>query len=136
MTLRRVRCPEVPESPAPFSQCLVVDRQVFLSGVTAAGPDGTPLGGDDMAAQTNACLDKIGHLLRAAGSGLDDIVKLTIYTTDIARRAEISAARRARLREPFPCSTLVEVRALAGPRLLVEIDATAIIGAALPEAGP
>jgi enamine deaminase RidA (YjgF/YER057c/UK114 family) len=129
MTIRRVVCPEVPESAAPFSQCLVVDRQVFLSGVTAAGPNGEVRGGSDMAAQTRACLEKISHLLRAAGSGLQDVVKLTIYTTDISRRVEISAARREVLEAPFPCSTLVEVKALAAPGLMVEIDATALIGA-------
>ena len=129
MTIQRVLCPQVPESAAPFSQCLVVDRQVFLSGVTAAAPDGTPTGADDMAAQTRACLHKIEHLLTAAGASLSDVVKLTIYTTDIGRRAEISAARREVLREPYPCSTLVEVRSLAAPGLMVEIDATALIGA-------
>ena len=129
MTIRRVVCPEVPESAAPFSQCLVVDRQVFLSGVTAAGPNGEVRGGSDMAAHTRACLEKISHLLRAAGSGLQDVVKLTIYTTDISRRVEISAARREVLKAPFPCSTLVEVKALAAPGLMVEIDATALIGA-------
>lgn len=82
-----------------------------------------------MAAQTRACLAKIAHLLTAAGTGLRDVVKLTIYTTDMSRRAEISAARRDVLQEPFPCSTLVEVKALAAPGLLVEIDATALIGA-------
>jgi enamine deaminase RidA (YjgF/YER057c/UK114 family) len=82
-----------------------------------------------MAAQTRACLEKISHLLRAAGSGLQDVVKLTIYTTDISRRVEISAARREVLEAPFPCSTLVEVKALAAPGLMVEIDATALIGA-------
>ncbi len=136
MTLRRVTCPEVPESAAPFSQCLVVDRQVFLSGVTAAGPDGAIRGGSDMAAQTRACFEKISYLLRAAGSDLGDVVKLTIYTTDISRRVEISAARRELLREPYPCSTLVEVKALAAPGLLVEIDATALIGASQGSSPP
>lgn len=133
MSIRRIVCPEVPESAAPFSQCLVVDQQVFLSGVSAAGSDGQALGGNDMAAQTRACLAKIACLLAAAGSGLCDVVKLTIYTTDISRRAEISAARREVLKEPFPCSTLVEVKALAAPGLMVEIDATAMIGASLGE---
>jgi 2-iminobutanoate/2-iminopropanoate deaminase len=133
MTIRRVLCPEVPESAAPFSQCLVVDRQVFLSGVTAAAPNGQPIGGDNMTAQTRACLDKIESLLVAAGSSLRDVVKLTIYTTDISRRAEISLARREKLQEPYPCSTLVEVRSLAAPGLMVEIDASAVIGASRPE---
>lgn len=132
MTIKRVLCPAVPESAAPFSQCLVVDRQVFLSGVTAAGPDGQPIGGDDMAAQARACLDKIEQLLVAAGSTLGDVVKLTIYTTDISRRAEISLARREKLQEPYPCSTLVEVRSLAAPGLMVEIDASAVVGASHP----
>lgn len=133
MPIRRITSPRVPEPPAPFSQCLVVGDQVFLSGMTAAAPDGTSSGGDDMAAQTRACLEKVGHLLAAAGASMADIVKLTIYTTDIARRAEISAARRGLLAEPYPCSTLVEVKGLASAGLLVEIDAVAIIGASKTE---
>ena len=129
VAIQPITSPHVPESPAPFSQCLVVGDQIFLSGMTAAGPNGQPVGEDDMTAQARACLNKISHLLRAAGSGLEDIVKLTIYTTDIARRADISAARRELLQAPYPCSTLVEVRALASPGLLVEIDAVAIRGA-------
>lgn len=129
MTIRKVTSNEVPESPAPFSQCLVVGDRVFLSGMTAAGPDGRPVGGASMAEQSRACLRKVAALLDAAGASLADVVKLTIYTTDIARRAEIGAVRRELFREPYPCSTLVQITALAGPELLVEIDAEAIIGA-------
>lgn len=129
MTIRKVSSPALAEPPAPFSQCLVVGQQVFLSGMTAEGPDHQPQGGQDMKAQTLACFAKISHMLEAAGTSLADVVKLTIYTTDISRRTEISAARRAVLSEPWPCSTLVEVRALAAPDLLVEVDAVAIIGA-------
>jgi enamine deaminase RidA (YjgF/YER057c/UK114 family) len=129
MTIRKISSPAVAEPPAPFSQCLVVGNQVFLSGMTAEGPDHQPQGGEDMKAQTLACFAKVRHMLEAAGSGLADVVKLTLYTTDISRRAEISAARREVLAEPWPCSTLVEVRALAAPGLLIEVDAVAIIGA-------
>lgn len=129
MAIRRVTSPHVPESPAPFSQCLVVGERVFLSGMTAGGPDGKAVGGDDMAAQTRACFAKVRHMLEAAGASLDDVLKVVIYTTDISKRAEIGAVRRELFRDPYPCSTLVEVKALAAPDLLVEVDAEAIIGA-------
>ncbi len=128
MAIRRITSPQVPESPAPFSQCLVVGDRVFLSGMTAEGPDGKPVGGDDMAAQTRECFAKVRHMLEAAGGSLADVVKLTIYTTDIAKRAEIGKVRRELFREPFPCSTMVEVSALAAPGLIVEVDAEAMLG--------
>ena len=112
-----------------FSNCLVVGDQVFLSGMTASGPDGKPVGGVDMTGQARACFAKIGTMLEAAGGSMADIVKLTIYVTDISKRAAISVARKECFSGVFPCSTLVEVRALVSPELLIEIDAQAILGA-------
>jgi tripartite-type tricarboxylate transporter receptor subunit TctC len=57
---------------------------------------------------------------------------MTIYVCDMSRRAEVSAARREMFAEPLPCSTLVGVSSLAGPDLLVEVDAIALIGAGGP----
>lgn len=130
MTIRKITTAQVPEPPAGiFSNCLVVDRQVFLSGMTAGGPDGKAIGGNSMEAQAREVFARIRHLLEAAGATMADIVKLTVYVTDIGRRAEIGKVRAEVFPGDKPCSTLVEVKALVTPDLLIEIDAVAIIGA-------
>ena len=102
-----------------------------MSGVTARGRDGRPVGGDSMKGQTLACFETIRARLEAAGGSLANVYKLVIYVTDIARKDEVNAAR-AHLFEPvYPCSTLVEVRAFAFPDLIVEIDAFANLDADL-----
>ncbi|HEV7370753.1 RidA family protein [Arenibaculum sp.] len=127
--IRRVLSPEVPEPPPGlFSNCLVVGDTVYLSGLHAGVP-----GDDGMEEQTRRTLRKVRALVEAAGAAMADVVKLTIYVTDISRRAEVSAARREFFGGDLPCSTLVEVRALVDPGLLVEIDAVAVIGASRKE---
>jgi enamine deaminase RidA (YjgF/YER057c/UK114 family) len=126
---RMVTSPAVPEPPPGlFSNCLVVGDTIHISGQHAGSPQG-PVGGGSMLEQSREAFRRVLALIAAAGATADDVVKLTIYLCDMTRRAELSAARREFFAEPFPCSTLVGVAALAGPELLVEIDALAVIGA-------
>jgi enamine deaminase RidA (YjgF/YER057c/UK114 family) len=67
--------------------------------------------------------------MEAAGGRMDDIVKVVIFVTDITRREEVWKARREVFSGDFPASTLVEVRALAVPEILVEVEAIAVLGA-------
>lgn len=115
------------EEPGPglFSNCLVAGGFVFVSGQHAGGPDGA-VGGDDMAAQAREAFRRVLALLEAAGCQSADVVKLTVFIKDIARRAAVSAVRKEFFADPFPCSTLVEVSGLAFPDLLVEIEAMAL----------
>jgi len=125
----RVSSPQVPEPPPQtWSNCLVVGHQVFIAGMTAR--TGTAVvGGDSMYEQAKAIFAKIKHLMEAAGGKMDDVVKVLIFVTDIKRREEVWKARREVFSGDFPVSTLVEARALAAPDLLVEVEATAILGA-------
>ena len=104
---------------------LVVGQQVFVAGMTARAGD-IVQGGDSMYEQAKATFTKITHLLEAAGARIDDVVKVNIFVTDIKRREEVWKARREFFTGDFPVSTLVEVRALAAPELLVEIEAEAL----------
>ena len=127
---RQVVAAAVPEPPPGlFSNCLAVGDTIHVSGQHAGGPDGTVTGGGSVVEQTRASLRKIVALVEAAGGGAADIVKLTVYLTEIDRKAEVSAARREFFGDPMPCSTLVGVNALVMPGLLVEIDAIAVLGA-------
>lgn len=129
MKKQRIVSPHVPEPPPhTWSNALSVGDQIFIAGMTCRR-DQEIVGGDSMHGQARAVFAKIQHLLEQAGARIDDIVKLNIYVTDMARREEVWKARREFFSGDFPVSTLVEVSALALPALLVEIEAVAIRGA-------
>jgi 2-iminobutanoate/2-iminopropanoate deaminase len=124
---KRVTSHEVPEPPPDtFSQCLAGGETIYVSGQHAGAADGTVAGDGTMASQATIALTKIKALLEAAGAMMDDIVKLNVFVTDITQRAGVTEARKKFFKHDFPCSTLVEIRALAQPGLLVEIDAVAL----------
>jgi 2-iminobutanoate/2-iminopropanoate deaminase len=115
----------VPEpQPGTWSNCLVVGGIAYLAGMTASGGDLT-----DEYTQAKAIFTKIRHLVEAAGGSMADITKVTIFVADISRREQVWKARQEFFTGNFPCSTLVQVAALANPSLKVEIEAVAHIGA-------
>ena len=119
----RAISPQVPEpQPGTWSNCLVVGGIAYLAGMTARGE------GDEYG-QARAIFAKIRHLVEAAGGGMADIVKVTIFVTDIKQREKVWQARREFFTGDFPASTLVQVAALADPSINVEIEAVAHIGA-------
>jgi len=125
----RAISPEVSEpAPGTWSNCLVVNGIAYLAGMTARG---APSGADaaDEYTQSKAIFTKIRHLVEAAGGSMTDIVKVTIFVTDISQREKVWQARREFFTGNFPASTLVQVAALADPSLKVEIEAVAHIGA-------
>ncbi len=129
MTIRRVISPDVAEPPAErWSNCLVVDGVAYVSGMTARGADLKALGAMDEYAQAKVIFGKIKSLVEAAGGAMSDVVKITIFLTEIANNTKVWQARREFFTGDFPASTLVEVSALAAPEILVEIEAVAHIG--------
>jgi 2-iminobutanoate/2-iminopropanoate deaminase len=127
--IRRITSPEVPEpQPGTWSNCLLVDGIAYVAGMIASDKDGNILGGGEYE-QAKAIFAKIRHLVEAAGGTMGDVVKVTIFVTDIKRREEVWRARREVFTGNFPTSTLVEVRALATPAVKVEVEAVAFIGA-------
>jgi 2-iminobutanoate/2-iminopropanoate deaminase len=131
MSYKKILTPQVPEPPGGiFSNCLVHGEQIFIAGMTASTAEGKPTGGNSMEAQARACFAKIKAVLEAAGSGMADVVKMTVYVTDMSRRPEFGKVRNEVFAGPNrPCSTMVEVKGLAGADLLVEVDVTAFRGA-------
>ncbi|MEW5422731.1 RidA family protein [Amorphus sp. 3PC139-8] len=108
-----------------FSNAVVVDNIVYVSGMHAGGPDGI-VGGNSMLEQTREALRRTVALIEAAGGARERIVKLTIYVTDMTQRAEVSAARKeVFIAEPLPASTFLEVSGFIQEGLLVEVDAIA-----------
>lgn len=121
----RATSPHVPEpQPGTWSNCLVVNGIAYIAGMTASGGDLT-----DEYTQAKAIFEKIRHLVEAAGGTMADIVTVTIFVTDISQREKVWQARREFFTGDFPCSTLIQIAALATPALKVEINAIAHIGA-------
>ena len=125
----RVSSPEVAE-PAPglWSNAIRVGDVLHVSGMTSRANDGKTIEGANEYEQAKAIFAKIGHLVEAAGGAISDVAKITIFVTNIKQNTEVWRARREVFSGDFPASTLVEVKGLATPEILVEIEAVAYIG--------
>jgi enamine deaminase RidA (YjgF/YER057c/UK114 family) len=131
MPIRRVKSPAVPEPPAErWSNCLVCDGIAYVSGMTAWDRDADPktLANVDEYEQGKIIFGKIKGMLEAAGGTMADVVKVTIFVTNIKNNTKVWKARAEFFKGDFPASTLVQVAALAHPTILVEIEAIAHIG--------
>ena len=127
--IRKVTSPEVPEpAPGTWSNCLVVNGVAYVAGMIARGKDGKIVDGDEYE-QAKDIFAKIRNLVEAAGGTMADVVKVSIFVTDIKQREKVWRARREVFSGDFPASTLVQVAALAEPSVKVEIEAVAYLGA-------
>lgn len=108
-----------------FAQGVTVEGKVlYSSGITARAPDGSVIGVGDIRKQIEVCFENLGDVLRAVGADFGDVVKYTMYTTDIDAFREHTDVYRAHFID-HPASTLVEVSKLAHPDMAVEIEAVA-----------
>ena len=127
--IKRAISPQVAEpAEGTWSNCLVVDGVAYIAGMVSRGSDGKVVAGDEYE-QAKMIFLKIKHLVEAAGGAMADVVKVTIFVTDITQREKVWRARREFFTGNFPASTLVQIAALAEPSLKVEIEAVAHIGA-------
>ena len=131
MVRREIRSPSL---PAPmrggaFSSGVEAPsgRTVYVSGQVSMDAEGNVVGEGDIKAQTEAVLEHVKTVVEEAGGGMEDIVKLTVFITDMGLYDEIHEVRRRYFEEPFPASSMVEVSALIDPRLLIEIEAVAVV---------
>lgn len=125
----RITSPYVQEPPPDrWSNCLRVGDAVYVSGMTARGSDGISNDGKEEYEQAKTIFSKIRHLVEAAGGTMADVTRVTIYMVNIQKNTEVWRARQEFFSGDFPVSTLVEVRSLATPDTLVEIEAIAHLG--------
>ncbi|HUU73257.1 MAG TPA: RidA family protein [Burkholderiales bacterium] len=119
----------VPEQPKPFSHYCHVVRggdHVWVSGLLGIKVDGTvPTGTVE---QFRVALDSVDACLRQAGATVAQVVKVTIFMTDISERSAINPLRIEYFGDNRPASTLVEVSKLVDPKCSVEIEAIAYTG--------
>jgi enamine deaminase RidA (YjgF/YER057c/UK114 family) len=101
---------------------------VFVAATTGTDETGHPRSADDMYGQAHDALAKIERALQEAGASMKDVVRSTIYVTDISRWEEVGRAHAEFFGDVRPAATMVEVCRLIGPDLLVEIAVDAVIG--------
>ena len=115
--------------PGLWSNCIRAGDLIFISGQVARPLEGgTTLVGKNEYEQSKQIFTRIKLICEGAGGTLDNVVKLTIFLVNIRNNTEVWRARREFFTGDFPASTLVEVRSLAGPETLVEIEAVAYLG--------
>lgn len=110
-----------------YSRAVRVDRFVYVSGTTATDGTGGVVGVGDAYAQTVQALGNIRVALQAAGAEMEDVVRTRIYVTDLGAEERVAQAHREMFEEIRPASTIVEVRRLISPEMLVEIEAEAVL---------
>jgi reactive intermediate/imine deaminase len=113
----------------PFSQAVRASgrEMVFVSGQVALDKDGRVVGPGDMRAQARQALLNLQAILAAGGATLADVVKLTVYVTDMKRFAEVQEVRgEFWAGMPLPASTALEISQLVREEFLVEIEAIAV----------
>ena len=122
-----IRVPGLAEPISHYTDAVRAGDLLFVSGFVPVDGDGRLVGGDDVVAQTRQVFANLAAVLAAAGATFADVVKVTVYLTDIEDRARINPVRREVFRDTRPASTLVEVSALATPGARVEIDVVALL---------
>lgn len=127
MTRDEIRVDALAEPISHFTDAVRAGDLLFVSGIVAVDGAGTLVGGADVVAQTRQVFENMRQVLSAAGCGFDDVVKVTIFLTDVGDRPLINPVRRDVFGDTRPASTLVEVPRLAVPGAKVEIECVALV---------
>ena len=115
---------------ALYNHCVRVANPratLYLAGQLARDEHGQTVGVGDIRAQTQQVTENIRTILRAEGGDLENLVKVTVFTTDMRYFDAISEVRRRYFTGDLPASTIVEVSKLSQPDLLIEIEGVAVL---------
>ncbi len=126
MTQRQeIRVEGASEPISHYTDAVRFGDLVYVSGCGPIDADGNVVGEGDVVVQTRQVLSNLLDILRAAGGDMSDVLKVTVFLTNIDDRKAINTVRQEFFGDAKPASTLIEVSALAYPKMLVEIEAVA-----------
>jgi 2-iminobutanoate/2-iminopropanoate deaminase len=121
-----IRVPALAEPISHYTDAVRAGNLLFISGCVPIDADGNLVPGD-VVAQARQTFANVGAVLAAAGAGFGDVVKVTVFLTDVDDRAAINTVRQEMFGAARPASTLVEVSRLAIPGARIEVEAVALI---------
>jgi len=125
MSIEPIHLNPDPLAPYRISPGFKAHGMLYLSGHAAISESGELVGVGDFDTQAQATFESLQRTLRAGGSDLSQVIKVTIYLTDMSHFEKIVALREKWFTEPYPADTIVEVNSLALPELMIEIEAIA-----------
>jgi 2-iminobutanoate/2-iminopropanoate deaminase len=129
MRVERIITQPDPYEAFLLSQGIRAGDFLFISGQAAIGDDGKIVGIGDFDAQAAQAFRNLDRALRAGGASLAQVVKVTIFLTDMAHFPKIVDLRRQYFSSPYPADTIVEVASLYSPDAMIEIEAIAVASA-------
>ncbi len=110
-----------------YSRAVRVGNTIAVTGCASVSEDGQLVGEGDPYLQAQQCIKVIRTAVEEAGAALEDVVRTRMFVTNIEQWEEIARAHREAFGEIMPATTMVEVSRLIDPRMLVEIEADAIV---------
>jgi 2-iminobutanoate/2-iminopropanoate deaminase len=122
-----IRVPALAEPISHYTDAVRAGDLLFVSGCVPVDEAGRLVGAGDVVAQARQALANVRAVLAAAGAGLEDVVKVTVFLTDVGDRAAVNTVREELFGATRPASTLVEVARLAVDGARIEIEAVALL---------
>lgn len=127
MSRRELRVPSLADPLSHYTDAVLAGDLLFVSGVLAVDREGALVGGEDVVAQARQVFANLRAVLEAGGCGFEDVVKVTVFLTDVDDRPLINPVRQGVFGDARPASTLVEVSRLALPGAKIEVEAVALV---------
>ena len=127
MKREELRAPGLPEPISHYADAVRAGDLLFVSGCLPVNGDGQLVGEGDVVAQADRVFENIRSVLAAAGASPSDVVKVTVFLTDVDDRPAINPVRQRFFGETRPASTLVEVSRLAIDGARIEVEAVAVV---------
>jgi isochorismate pyruvate lyase len=116
------------EKKVGYCRALRAGNHVYVSGTAPVNADGSTHAPGDAHAQMRRCLEIACGALRELGAGPEDVVRTRMFVTDVKRWEEIGRAHAEFFGAAPPVTSMVEVRALIAPDMIVEVEIDAIVG--------
>ena len=127
MTREEIRAPGLAEPLSHYTDAVRAGNLLFVSGIVPVDAAGALVGGDDVVEQARQVFRIMGEVLAAAGARPQDVVKVTVFLTDVDDRPAINPVRAEFFGDARPASTLVEISRLVVPGARIEVEAVAVL---------